>query len=100
MATKARRRDLARYWPAIILLFAGFVALIAFPFVQPGTPCVCSGPPGTACNCPSVPAHPVPLYLVGPLLLLAAGVYSLAVFLNGLYRHGKSQPPADSSIWA
>lgn len=60
--------------PAVALLIAGIVVLVAFPVYSAPQSCACAGPPGSICNCPSLAGTfgPNP---IGILLLAAAGTY-------------------------
>ena len=85
------RRALA-YAPAVGLLVAGVVVWAALPyFVHSATPiCTCGQAP--VCMCPSQPVSSGQFDPIGPLLVLAAGVYALAVFLADRSRRAPLRP--------
>ena len=66
------------YAPALVLLAAGLIALTSSSGASPPS-CTCTpGPNGTVCPPCAPVAVPTPL---GPFLLVAAGIYTLAMLL-------------------
>lgn len=79
-------RALVAYAPALVLLIAGAVVLLAFPF---GTAVPCDCPTNEVCSCPPMTAYNP----AGPILLLGAGVYALGAFIFRLARDPRNASP-------
>jgi hypothetical protein len=85
-----RSRALAVYVPGSVLLAAGLLAVLTAPTIVGSHSCPCTTDPnGTVCP-PCAPPAPA-VNPLGPLLLLAAGVYTGAVYL--VRRGSRSSPP-------
>jgi hypothetical protein len=82
-------RGLALYAPGIALFIAGVVVLTTTPLYSSPQTCVCTGPPGSVCMCPSI--SPGTYNPTGPLLLFGAGVCSLLAFAVNLLGRRESQ---------
>lgn len=81
---------LVLYAPAIALFVAGIVVLTTTPLTT--TPsCSCSTGPNGTTVCPTC-APGTRVNLLGPLLLLASGLYAFGAFLARLSQRVKSAP--------
>lgn len=79
-------RDLLLYSPGLALLVAGIVVVLAVPHFQ-SAPCPC--PSGVTCSCYAAIINP--FWLLGQALVVAAGLYSLAVFIALQIARGGSE---------
>jgi len=85
----SRLRVVIWYAPGLARLLAGIVVLVSAPLTTPLT-CSCStGPNGTK-ECVPCPSGYV-IHPAGPLLLVGAAVYALAIF--GVRLHLRSKRP-------
>jgi hypothetical protein len=85
-----RRGSMDFYWPGVALGVAGVIVLLTVPLFQAGSPPPCLSSCKAACECPGF--APGTFDFAGPLLLMAAGVYSVAVFLVRHRRSTRNRP--------
>ena len=86
-------RAVLAYSPALALLAAGLIVVTFMPIVTP-IDCQCQTEPSGNLSCPPCEAG-YGLHLLGPLLLVAAGVIALAIlWIRGRRRTASPTPDA------
>jgi hypothetical protein len=86
----SRFRSVTWYAPGLAFLLAGVAVLVTTSLTTPLT-CSCStGPNGTK-ECVPCPSGEV-IHPAGPLLLVGAAVYALAIFWIRLYLRSRRPP--------